>query len=268
MNRVHIVGLLVLACSAVSLFVAGCAGSCCGGTWGCAPDVSKLKKDWVDADTGHLQCCYRLSVENGSGNLYFHYNAYSADGKKVVFNSPSGIMAADLASKKAELIVPGATAMETARASNEVFFKSDGAVMAADLDTKKIRQVVAIPQGLSVACVNCDGTLFAGVIDNVADPDGNDKAAKPDKIASEDQLSVMFARKKHGGDFDRRRSLPREKENGLAKRLECWFAGDESAVHLYAQCEDGRGEEVWLCVCVAESSAIFANRSEHAAILP
>src|SRR4051812_36152130 len=61
------------------------------------PAASTLRKDWIDPETGHH--VYRLSVENGSGNLYFHYNAYSADGKKVVFNSPSGIMAADLATK-------------------------------------------------------------------------------------------------------------------------------------------------------------------------
>src|SRR6185295_7004616 len=53
------------------------------------PDAATLRKEWVDADTGHR--VFRLSTENGSESLYFHYNAYSADGKKVVFNAPGGI---------------------------------------------------------------------------------------------------------------------------------------------------------------------------------
>jgi oligogalacturonide lyase len=181
-----------------------------------APDASSMRKDWIDPDTGHH--VYRLSVENGSGNLYFHYNAYSADGKKVVFNSPSGIMAADLGSKKAELIVPGARAMETARKTNEVFYLQNGSVMAADLNSKKTRQVVAIPQGLQIACVNADGTLFAGILTDAPDPEGNDKAAKPDKIASEDQLSVMFAGK-NPAEITEENRLSANKENSLAKRL-------------------------------------------------
>lgn len=177
-------------------------------------------KEWIDPATGHR--VFRLSVENGSANLYFHYNAYSADGKKVVFNSPAGIMAADLATKQAHLVVPanGArlAAMETSRTSNEVYYIQSGSVMAADLDSGKTRQVVAIPQGLQLACVNCDGTLFAGIINDAPDPDGNDKAAKPDKIASTDQLSVMFAGKKPEEITEENR-LSAQKENGLAQRL-------------------------------------------------
>ncbi len=181
------------------------------------PAADTLRKEWIDPDTGHR--VFRLSTENNANSLYFHYNAYSADGKKVVFNSPSGIMAADFGTKTSELIVPGVrAAMETSRTSNEVYYIQGGAIMAADLDTRKTRQVVAIPQGLQVNCVNCDGTLFAGVINDAPDPDGNDKAAKPDKIASEDQLSVMFAGKK-ADEITQENRLSAEKENGLARRL-------------------------------------------------
>ncbi len=213
MMRSFAMASLSLACLACTAFAqAGGRGGAAAG-----PDVSTLQKDWIDPATGHH--VYRLSTENGSGNLYFHYNAYSADGKKVVFNSPAGIMAADLATKNAELIVPGVrAALETARKTNEVFYLQGSTTMAADLDTKKTRQVVAIPDGLRVACVSCDGSLFAGIIENAADPDGNDKAAKPDKIASEDQLSIMFAGKKPE-EITQENRLSADKENGLAKRL-------------------------------------------------
>ncbi len=181
------------------------------------PPADSLRKEWVDADTGHK--IYRLSTQNGSGSLYFHYNAYSPDGKTVVFNSPAGIMEADLASKKAELVVPGHNAMETSRVANEVFYidRQAGAVMAADLgDGHKTREVVKIPQGLQLACVNSDATLFAGVISNAPDPDN--KAAPPDKIPAPDQYTRMFPGKKPEELSAMNRSSA-DKENRLARQL-------------------------------------------------
>jgi oligogalacturonide lyase len=182
------------------------------------PAAESLRKEWIDPDTGHR--IFRLSTENNAGSLYFHYNAYSPDGKKVVFNSPSGITAADLETKKAELIVPGRfSAMEVSRTSNEVYYidRSKNAVMAADLGTKMTRQVVAIPQGLMVACVNCDGTLFAGVIMNAAPPEGV-PVAKADKIPAEDQFARMFPGKSPADLTPEQRSSA-EKENRLARQL-------------------------------------------------
>jgi oligogalacturonide lyase len=182
-----------------------------------APAAESLRKEWVDPDTGHR--VFRLSTENGAGSLYFHYNAYSADGKKVVFNSPSGIMAADLATKKAELVVPGRfSAMETSRTSNEVYYidRQANAVMAADLDTKAARKVVDIPQGLNIACVNADGTLFAGVITNAPPPPGA-YVAKPDRIPG-DQFEKMFPGKKPE-ELTTEQRMSAEKENRLAGQL-------------------------------------------------
>jgi oligogalacturonide lyase len=182
------------------------------------PPAETLRKEWVDADTGHK--VYRLSVQNGSTSLYFHYNAYSADGKTVVFNSPAGIMEADLASKKAEPVVPGRfSAMETSRVANEVFYvdRQAGAVMAADLGPgHKTREVVKLPQGLQVACVNCDATLFAGVGTGTAEDDA--RAAPPDKIPSDDQYARMFPGKKPEELSAMNRSSA-DKENRLARQL-------------------------------------------------
>jgi len=178
------------------------------------PDVNAVSS-WIDADTGHR--VYRLSTEPGSGNLYFHYNAYSPDGKKLVFNSPAGIMAADLSTMKSELIVPGRfTAMETSRTSNEVYYKAGPNIMAADLTTKKTRILTANTQ--QVTCINCDGTLLAGTMRDQPDPDGNDKAAKPDAIPSTDQVSRMFPGKTKD-QISPQNILSAEKENRLAGQL-------------------------------------------------
>ena len=61
----------------------------------CAQDA--LPTEWIDHDTGHR--VIRLSRENGTASLYFHQNAYSADGKKLVVTNPHGIATIDLATR-------------------------------------------------------------------------------------------------------------------------------------------------------------------------
>lgn len=234
--KTWVLAALVVACAGAVVFgqVAGTqAGSQPGGRRGgrgggrgrgapadYGPPAETLRKEWVDADTGHK--VFRLSLTNGSDNLYFHYNAYSADGKTLVFDSPQGIMEQDMTAvgkKPAELVIAGAKAMETSRVKNEVFYidRQAGAVMAADLaDGHKTREVVKIPQGLQVACVNCDGTLFAGVIMNATE--GADKAAAPDKIPADDQYGRMFPGKKPEELTAMQRSSA-DKENRLAGQL-------------------------------------------------
>src|SRR5579871_4306708 len=45
-------------------------------------------KTWVDKDTGHR--VWRVSDEPNSGAFYFNVNAYTPDGKQMVYNSPGG----------------------------------------------------------------------------------------------------------------------------------------------------------------------------------
>ena len=62
-------------------------------------------KEWIDKDTGHR--VVRLTDEPNSQSLYFHQNAFSPDGKKMAFTSPTGIYQVDLATRKIELILGG-----------------------------------------------------------------------------------------------------------------------------------------------------------------
>ena len=54
-------------------------------------------KTWVDKDTGHR--VWRLSDEPNSGGFYFNVNAYTPDGKQMVYTAPDGIHVLDLATR-------------------------------------------------------------------------------------------------------------------------------------------------------------------------
>ena len=64
--------------------------------------------EWVEPTTGHK--VVRLSREPGSASLYFHQNAYSADGKKLIITTPAGLSTVNLATREIDLVVTGAWA--------------------------------------------------------------------------------------------------------------------------------------------------------------
>ena len=64
-----------------------------------------LPTEWIDSDTGHR--VIRLSREPGTASLYFHQNAYSADGKKLVVTNPHGIATINLATREIDQVVEG-----------------------------------------------------------------------------------------------------------------------------------------------------------------
>jgi oligogalacturonide lyase len=130
--------------------------------------------DWVEPSTGHR--VIRLSREPGTASLYFHQNAYSADGRKLVVTTPSGIAAIDLASRAIETIVPGrAGVLMTGRKTGRVYYTkrdSAGTVYAADLETRAEREVAKLPSDLTGGgnlAVNADETMLVGL---AVDPRG------------------------------------------------------------------------------------------------
>ena len=52
-------------------------------------------KDWIDPSTGHR--IVRLTNDAGGSTLYFHDNAFSPEGDKMMFNTPAGIAVVDVA---------------------------------------------------------------------------------------------------------------------------------------------------------------------------
>jgi oligogalacturonide lyase len=128
---------------------------------------SSLRDEWVDPDTGHR--VVRLSRLPGSSeSFYFHQNAFTVEGDKMVFeNIPPGstnrLCALDWASRTIEpLAEPGARGIVVGRRSRQVYYQREGTLYSADLDTRKTRKIAPLPGRGGVGTVNADETLAAG----------------------------------------------------------------------------------------------------------
>ncbi len=119
--------------------------------------------EWIDQATGHR--IIRLSREPGSASLYFHQNAYTADGDKMVFATRDGLSTVNLKTHAIEQVVDGrVSSVVVGRKTRQVFYFKDGGVYATHLDTKATRAIVQRPElrsGSGLA-VNADETLLAG----------------------------------------------------------------------------------------------------------
>ncbi len=127
-----------------------------------------LPTEWIDPDTGHR--VIRLSREDGTQSLYFHQNAYTADGKKlIVTTAGGGIATIVLATREVKPLVAGPVSVLVAgHKSGDVYYTKrtqNGApatVFAANVDTGATREVVRLPAGRNVAALNADETLLLG----------------------------------------------------------------------------------------------------------
>lgn len=135
---------------------------------------------WVDKDTGHR--VWRLTPEPGSGGLYFNYNAFTPDGKSMVYTAPDGIHALDLASRKTRLLVPssggrgGPRTISVGQKTNSVYFTRADAgsgvtsVYSASFDNGLVKKLADLPAGMHVDSINADETLAAGTYEDKSGP--------------------------------------------------------------------------------------------------
>jgi oligogalacturonide lyase len=130
-------------------------------------------KTWVDQDTGHR--VYRLTDEPGSSALYFNFDAYTPDGRQMVYSSPAGIHMIDLATRQTRLLVPAPTTAEASprrilavgRSTGAIYFSemsSDrlSTIYSADSTTGSVRKLVTLPPHATVVTINADETLASG----------------------------------------------------------------------------------------------------------
>src|SRR6478735_2282816 len=68
------------------------------------PSSSTPPRSWVDKDTGHR--VWRLSNEPNSGGFYFNINAYTPDGKQMIYTAPDGIHVMEMSTRTTKLLVP------------------------------------------------------------------------------------------------------------------------------------------------------------------
>src|SRR5713101_4361427 len=123
-------------------------------------------REWVDADTGHR--VIRLSDEPGSASLYFHQNAYTPDGEKLIITTPTGLSTINLKTRAIETVVEGrVNVIITGKRTGNVYYIRNRVVYATDLNSKTTREIAKLPPGASVSTVNADETLLAGTIDDL-----------------------------------------------------------------------------------------------------
>jgi oligogalacturonide lyase len=129
--------------------------------------------EWIDPDTGHR--IIRLSREGGSESLYFHQNAFTAEGDKMVMVTPEGLSTVNLKTREIDLVVPGigrstnvSHGIVVGKKSRQVYYvkrDADSNLVAyvTHLDTHATREIGKIPgRAGSVLAVNADETLLAG----------------------------------------------------------------------------------------------------------
>lgn len=171
--------------------------------------------EWTDADTGHR--VVRLTDDAGGSTLYFHDNAFSPQGDKLVFNTPNGIAVVDVATigmktTKSEIVASRARGAYFSRRTREIYYSRSGSgpVTAVNVDTKQTREVLHA-RGL----VNADETISVVKNANAADPDG--KYPRPPVRPIVPQLQRMFPGRKME-DLTPDQQFSVKKEDGLAAR--------------------------------------------------
>jgi oligogalacturonide lyase len=120
--------------------------------------------EWIDPSTGHR--VIRLSREGGSASLYFHQNAYTARGDKMVITTPKGLATINLTTRQVEPLLEGRVSnVVVGRKSREVFYFKGDTVHSTYLDTRATRQIAKLPPGFrggSGLTINADETVLAG----------------------------------------------------------------------------------------------------------
>jgi oligogalacturonide lyase len=127
--------------------------------------------DWIEPATGHR--VIRLSREPGSASLYFHQNAYTAEGDKLLITTPSGLSTVNLKTHALEVVVPptrygmgGSSGLVVGPKSRQVYYgrrdENQVIICATHLDSKVTREIGKLPFFGSFGGVNADETLLVG----------------------------------------------------------------------------------------------------------
>src|SRR4026207_2289371 len=118
-----------------------------------AQGAKEIPREWIDSDTGHR--VIRLSDEPGSQSLYFHQNAYTPDGTKLIITTPTGLATINLKTRAIEKVVEGrVNLIMTGRKTGQAYYVRSGSVYAVDLSTKVSREIARLPASGSIATVN------------------------------------------------------------------------------------------------------------------
>ncbi len=147
--------------------------------------------EWIEPQTGHR--VVRLSKEPGSASLYFHQNAYTADGQKLIITTRGGLSAIDLATREITPLVEGRVGvLVTGRKTGDIYYIRNGVVYATNVESRAERRVAELPAGRrgGNVTVNADETLVVGL---GTDPDGEAEPRTPPGGHREDRLARRWS---------------------------------------------------------------------------
>src|SRR5688572_21085014 len=127
--------------------------------------------EWIEPATGHR--VVRLSREPGSASFYFHQNAYTTEGDKLLISTPAGLSTVNLKTRELDLVVPsagfragGSSGLEVGRKTRHVYYtrrvETQTVVFATHIDTKVTREIAKLPFFGTFGGVNADETLLVG----------------------------------------------------------------------------------------------------------
>jgi oligogalacturonide lyase len=125
-------------------------------------------KSWIDPDTGHR--VFRITDEPGSDSFYFNFNAFTPDGKEMIYTTSDGnLMVLKLGTWEARPLAKGITrAIVVGHKTPTIYFTKQNedsyhlSLWAANIDTGEIHKITDLPRRASVVTINADETLGAG----------------------------------------------------------------------------------------------------------
>ena len=153
---------------------------------GCATAHHEPPHEWIDRATGHR--VVRLSGEPNSKSLYFHQNAYTVDGQRLVFTATGKICMVNLQTRAIETVVPApARPVMVGKKIGLLYYTKSHALWSLDLNFHTTRKIFDLPPHWSINTINCDETLAAGTITETDEPDRD-----PDKaVTHADEIAFM-----------------------------------------------------------------------------
>jgi oligogalacturonide lyase len=157
--------------------------------------------DWIEPG-GHR--VIRLTGDGGGSSFYFHQNAYTAKGDKMVISTKAGLATLDLTTlgikpPKMEIVVPGkAGSVVVGKKTRQIFYTRGNAIYMTHLDTKATRKIADFPDDLrggSGLAVNADETLLAG---SANDPKAKDQVKEQPKKEEKPKSPAQTGKGKKG----------------------------------------------------------------------
>ncbi len=137
-------------------------------------EIKNPPASWIDKDTGHR--VVRLTSEPGSASFYFNVNAYTPDGKEMIYTTPAGISVLNLRTLQTRQAVQGnVRAIIAGHKTQSVFYlkPEENTLYVTNVDTGVTRRLAKLPprSNINIDTINADETLAAGTYDEVAAPD-------------------------------------------------------------------------------------------------